>query len=57
MRTVKQMLSMEGRLAVITRGCGHIGHAIAEGLAEQGCNLLLIDRAENSLKATPSRPW
>lgn len=50
MKTIKQMLSMQGRVAVITGGCGHIGRAIAEGLAEQGCNLLLIDRAEDALK-------
>lgn len=50
MRTITQMLSMHGRVAVITGGCGHIGRAIAEGLAEQGCNLLLIDRAEDALK-------
>jgi short-subunit dehydrogenase len=54
MRTIKQLLSMEGRVAVITGGCGHIGRAIAEGLAEQGCNLLLIDRAEDTLKTTSS---
>lgn len=41
---------MDGRVAVITGGCGHIGRAIADGLAEQGCNLLLIDRAEDPLK-------
>lgn len=54
MRTIKQMLSMEGRVAVVTGGCGHIGRAIADGLAEQGCNILLIDRAEDALKATCS---
>ena len=45
---------MKGRVAVITGGCGHIGRAIAEGLAEQGCNLLLIDRAEDALRVTSS---
>jgi NAD(P)-dependent dehydrogenase (short-subunit alcohol dehydrogenase family) len=50
MRTIKQMISMQGRVAVITGGCGHIGRAIAEGLAEQGCNLLIIDRSEVELK-------
>jgi NAD(P)-dependent dehydrogenase (short-subunit alcohol dehydrogenase family) len=54
MQTIKQMLSMEGRVAVITGGSGHIGRAIAEGLAEQGCNLLLIDRSEDELMSTSS---
>jgi NAD(P)-dependent dehydrogenase (short-subunit alcohol dehydrogenase family) len=49
MRTIKQMLSLQNRVAVITGGCGHIGRAIADGLAEQGCNLLLIDRTEDAL--------
>jgi NAD(P)-dependent dehydrogenase (short-subunit alcohol dehydrogenase family) len=55
MRTIKQMLSMEGRVAVVTGGCGHIGLAIAEGLAEQGCNLLLIDLSEDATTATASK--
>jgi NAD(P)-dependent dehydrogenase (short-subunit alcohol dehydrogenase family) len=49
MKTIKQMLSLQNRVAVITGGCGHIGRAIADGLAEQGCNLLLIDCAEDAL--------
>jgi NAD(P)-dependent dehydrogenase (short-subunit alcohol dehydrogenase family) len=45
---------MQGRVAVITGGCGHIGRAIADGLAEQGSNLLLIDRDEDALSLVSS---
>ena len=46
MRTIKQMLSMEGRVAVITGGCGHIGRAIAEGLASVLASRLRYTNAE-----------
>lgn len=44
MRTISQMMSMEGRVAAITGAAGHIGRAMAEALAEQGSRLVLMDR-------------
>lgn len=44
------MISMAGRVAAITGGCGHIGMAMAHALAEQGCALLLIDRNQDKLE-------
>jgi len=52
MRTIAELMSMNGRVAAITGGCGHIGSAMAEALAEQGCGLLLIDRNEEALSKT-----
>jgi NAD(P)-dependent dehydrogenase (short-subunit alcohol dehydrogenase family) len=52
MRTISDMLSLRGRAAAITGGCGHIGAAMAHALAEQGCQLLLIDRNDEQLAAT-----
>lgn len=52
MRQISDMISMEGRVAAITGGCGHIGVAMAHALAEQGCALLLIDRNDAQLEAT-----
>lgn len=52
MRTIADLMSMKGRVAAITGGCGHIGRAMAEALAEQGCALLLIDRNADALVAT-----
>ncbi len=34
---------MQGRTALITGGAGHIGFAIAEGLAEAGANIAILD--------------
>lgn len=52
MRTIAELMSMKGRVAVITGGCGHIGRAMADALAEQGCELLLIDRNKDALNET-----
>lgn len=52
MRQISDMISMDGRVAAITGGCGHIGVAMAHALAEQGCSLLLIDRNETQLEIT-----
>lgn len=43
--TVKSLLSLEGRRALITGAAGHIGTAMARALAELGATLLLIDLA------------
>lgn len=44
MRTLKDLMNLEGRVALITGGAGHIGSAMAEALAEQGARLVLLDR-------------
>lgn len=38
------MLSLAGKVAVITGGAGHLGRAIARGLAEQGARLVIASR-------------
>ena len=43
MKTVRELMSLEGRVALITGGGGHIGLAMAEALAELGCHLCLAD--------------
>lgn len=48
MRTIQEMISLRRRTAVITGGCGHIGMAMAEALAECGASLALVDRLETS---------
>jgi len=55
MRQISDMISMKGRVAAITGGCGHIGMAMAHALAEQGCALLLIDRSESQLAEAAER--
>jgi NAD(P)-dependent dehydrogenase (short-subunit alcohol dehydrogenase family) len=42
---------MNDRVAVVTGGAGNIGKAIADGLAELGCSLLLVDNNMTTLPA------
>ena len=45
MRSLEELMSLEGRVAVITGGAGHLGRTIAETLAELGARIVLIDIA------------
>ncbi|MCR4308131.1 MAG: SDR family oxidoreductase [Candidatus Berkelbacteria bacterium] len=49
MRTLHELMSLEGRVCLITGGAGHIGMAMAESLAEMGAKLILVDFDEQSL--------
>ena len=40
-------MSLEGRVALITGGCGHLGQTFAETLMELGANVVLLDMQEN----------
>jgi len=44
-RSLEELMSLEGRVAVITGGAGHLGRTIAETLAELGARIVLIDIA------------
>ena len=43
MRTIKQLMSLAGRTALVTGGAGHIGQAMASALAEAGASVVLAD--------------
>lgn len=43
MRSVKDLMDLIGRKALITGGAGHIGGAVAEGLAELGATVSILD--------------
>lgn len=43
MKTINELMNLSGRVALITGGAGNIGRAIAEGLAELGSNIVLLD--------------
>jgi NAD(P)-dependent dehydrogenase (short-subunit alcohol dehydrogenase family) len=47
-RSLREMMSLDGRVALITGGAGHIGRAIAGGLAELGANIALSDIAASA---------
>ena len=43
-KSLKQLLSLQGKTAVVTGGAGYLGTAISETLAELGANLVLASR-------------
>lgn len=43
MRSVKEMMSLEGRVALVTGGAGHIGSAIHDTLRELGADVAITD--------------
>jgi NAD(P)-dependent dehydrogenase (short-subunit alcohol dehydrogenase family) len=42
-RTLRELMSLQGRVAIVTGGAGHIGIAIADALAELGAGIALVD--------------
>ena len=44
MRTLQEMLSLEGKVAFITGGAGYLGTAMCEVLAEQGATVVVVSR-------------
>lgn len=49
MKSLKELMGLEGRVAVITGGAGHLGAAMAESLAELGCSICIVDRSSSKL--------
>ena len=46
MRTLRELMSLEGRVALVTGGAGHIGGAVLQALAELGAATVVADREE-----------
>lgn len=44
MKTISELIRLDGRAALITGGAGHIGSAIAGALAELGTSVAILDR-------------
>lgn len=49
MRTIAELSNLNGRVALITGGAGHLGRAMASALAELGCSICLLDRNEAAI--------
>jgi len=49
MRSVKELMNLNGRVVVITGGAGHIGSVMGEALAEAGAHIVLIDQNQAML--------
>ena len=50
----KDLFDLKGRTAVVTGGCGILGQRFAEGLAEFGASVALLDLDETALQKTAS---
>jgi NAD(P)-dependent dehydrogenase (short-subunit alcohol dehydrogenase family) len=44
--SLRDLMNLQGRVALITGATGHIGRALSESLAEQGANIVVLDRIE-----------
>jgi NAD(P)-dependent dehydrogenase (short-subunit alcohol dehydrogenase family) len=47
MKTVTDLFRMDGRVALVTGGAGHLGGAFCEALGELGASVVVIDRDED----------
>lgn len=50
----KDLFDLQGRTAVVTGGCGILGQRFAEGLAEFGANIALLDLDDQALQKISS---
>lgn len=49
MKMIAELMNLQGRVALITGGTGAIGLAMANALAELGCNICLLDLRDDAL--------
>ena len=49
MRMLQQLMDLSGRCALVTGAAGALGRTISATLAEQGAELILVDRTETNL--------
>jgi gluconate 5-dehydrogenase len=54
-KTVPQLFDLSGRTALITGASGYLGFAMAEGLAEAGCRVVVGSRKLETAKATAAK--
>jgi NAD(P)-dependent dehydrogenase (short-subunit alcohol dehydrogenase family) len=60
MKNLQELMRLDGCIALITGGAGHLGQAMAAALAELGCGLCLVDcdpAALDAAEATLGQAW
>jgi len=50
MKSIKELMDLSGRTALVTGGAGHIGMAMVDALAEQGATVIVLDRDAVAIK-------
>ena len=55
MRAIKELMSLDGRAAMVTGGGGHIGSVICDALAEMGASIAVLDINAESCAETAQR--
>ena len=55
MKTIKELMDLHERVALVTGGGGHIGSVLCEGLAELGAAVVVLDVAQESSHSVASR--
>lgn len=55
MKSLKALMDLQGRVALITGGAGHIGSVLAEALAELGANIAVLDIREPACTETAEK--
>ena len=55
MRSVKDLMNLEGRVALVTGGGGHIGSAICDALGELGTSIVVLDLLPKASAETAAR--
>ena len=57
MATVKELMSLEGRVSVVTGGATGLGLQMAHALAEAGSNIVICSRSSKTARPrrTPSK--
>lgn len=53
--SIKELMNLKGRVALVTGGAGHIGVAICDALAELGAAIVLLDLAPMACEAAATR--
>jgi NAD(P)-dependent dehydrogenase (short-subunit alcohol dehydrogenase family) len=55
MKLLKELMDLDGRVALITGGAGHIGSAMGEALAELGAKIVILDSSRDACDIEANR--
>jgi NAD(P)-dependent dehydrogenase (short-subunit alcohol dehydrogenase family) len=55
MKSLKELMNLQGRVALITGGAGYIGRALGETLAELGAAIVVLDLDQAACQAVTDR--